>query len=229
MGRYLVPILTAVLLASAASAHTDITAGVARTMILTDENLVVLDVREYSEFCGSTEHIEDAADLPWIAGVLQSRFDELPADAKILVICASGGRSHQAATFLDGEGFANVYDIQGGMSAWEWETEACGAAPVVSLHKNTQGSAINWTPVHDLQDYDLIRGVVDNIADAGFFTDLGPTDCLTESSVLTYHTDPDLPQSVYFYLARQVQGSWGASSNHEVRHPVLIGCDGGLD
>ena len=229
MERYLAPMLTALLMASAASAHTEIFPSEARTMILADENLVVLDVREYSEFCGSLDHIEDAANLPWNSGVLQARVAELPTDANIVVVCMSGGRSHQAASFLDGQGFTNVYDMQGGMNAWDWETEACGSAPVVTLRKNPMGSEINWTPVPGTQDYDLIRGNVENIYDAGTYIDLGPSLCLVEGSPFTYHTDTDLPDGTYFFLVRQVEGTWGESSDNSTRSPVPVNCDGALD
>jgi hypothetical protein len=57
--------------------------------------------------------------------VLQARYEELPIDDPILVVCRSGGRSNQAATFLDSMGFSVIYDMQGGMNAWIWDTELC--------------------------------------------------------------------------------------------------------
>lgn len=229
MSRYFIPLLAVALLTPAASGHTDISSSQARAMIVADENLVVIDVRENSEFCGSVEHIENAANLPWISGELQARFDELPTDVDIIVVCASGGRSNLAANFLDGEGFTNVYDMQGGMSAWAWSTEACGVVPVVAMRKQAQGSEVDWTPAHDKQDYDLLRGVVDDVADAGTTIDLGPTDCLRESSPFTSYTDPEIPQSTYFYLARQTQGSWGESSDDKDRTSASLSCETGRD
>lgn len=224
MGRSLATLLIAILAVSTAAAHTELSTAEAHAMILSDESLIVLDVREYSEFCGSLEHIENAANLPWVSGALQTRLDELALDARILVVCASGGRSHQAATFLDGQGFTNVFDMQGGMSAWAWETEACDQEPVVMLGKTPAGPEIDWTPVGGTQDYDLIRGVVDNILDAGTYVDLGPAECLSKSSPFTYHTDPVLIETAYFYLARQVLGSWGESSDQRVRTPAPPDC-----
>jgi len=210
---------------SAAFEHTEISSSVAQQMIASGQDLIVLDVREYSEFCGSYEHIEDAVNLPWSSDVLEARFEEVPADATIIVVCASGGRSHLASTFLDDEGYSDVYDMEGGMSGWEFETEACDTNPVLLLHKDGPEVEINWTPVDGRQDYDLLRGLLSNIADGGTIVDLGPTDCLAKESPYTYYPDTETPLSgsVHFYLARQVDGSWGRSSQGQPRIPQF--CD----
>ena len=40
-------------------------------------------------------------------------------------MCRSGGRGGAAAAFLCGEGYAPVYNMTGGMLAWEWDTVLC--------------------------------------------------------------------------------------------------------
>lgn len=108
-----------------ASAHTDVTAEQARDLISSTDDLVVVDVREPSEYCDDTGHIPGALNYPWNSGVLKARYEELPKDSPILVVCGSGGRSNSAAKFLNSKGFSLVYDMLGGMSAWEWETVPC--------------------------------------------------------------------------------------------------------
>jgi len=103
-------------------AHTDVTAEQARELIDSTDDLTIVDVREPSEYSGSRGHIPGALNYPWNSGVLQVRYEELPADDPILVVCASGGRSNQASNFLDSKGFSMVYDMLGGMSAWIWDT-----------------------------------------------------------------------------------------------------------
>ena len=108
-----------------ASAHTDVTPEQAYELIGSTDDLTVVDVREPSEFCGAGGHIPGAVNYPLTSGVLYDRYEELPMDNPILVVCRSGGRSNQAATFLDSQGFSMVYDMTGGMNAWIWETEPC--------------------------------------------------------------------------------------------------------
>ena len=143
------------------------------------------------------------------------------------MVCSSGGRSHQAATFLDNQGFTHVYDMQGGMSAWSWDKEGCDASPVITMHGATTGTEINWTPANGIQDYDLIRGVLEEIADAGTFIDLGPADCLCKDSPFTYLTEIEEPATCYFYLARRSGGPWGESSDRVPRNPASLSCQGG--
>ena len=108
-----------------ALAHTDVTAEQARNLIDSTNDLVVVDVREQYEYCDATGHIPGALNYPWNSGVLEARYEELPIDGPVLVVCRSGGRSDRAANFLDSKGFSMVYDMLGGMRAWIWETAPC--------------------------------------------------------------------------------------------------------
>jgi len=108
---------------SSALAHTDITAKEAKELIDTTDDLTIIDVREPHEYNGTGGHIPGALNYPLNSGVLQVRYEELPMDGPILVVCRSEGRSNRAANFLDSKDFSMVYDMQGGMSAWKWETE----------------------------------------------------------------------------------------------------------
>jgi len=106
-----------------ALAHTDVTAEQARELIDSTDDLMVIDVREPSEYSDTGGHIPGALNYPLYSGVLLTRYEELPMDGPVLVVCGSGSRSHQAAKFLDSKDFSMVYDMQAGMSAWIWETE----------------------------------------------------------------------------------------------------------
>jgi rhodanese-related sulfurtransferase len=108
-----------------ALAHTDITPLEAKELIDNNKNLTVIDVREESEHCSTTGHIPGARNYPLISGVLGEHYQELPLDGEFLVVCQSGHRSNTAAEFLDANGFQHIYDMQGGMSAWVWETVGC--------------------------------------------------------------------------------------------------------
>jgi rhodanese-related sulfurtransferase len=114
-------------------AHTDVSPQEAKNMIDTNEDLIVVDVREEeSEYCNEDPtppmlpgHIPGALNYPWSSGIFDEKHQELPKDGEILLICHSGNRSNQAAEFLDDKGYLHVYDMVGGMMAWEWETVVC--------------------------------------------------------------------------------------------------------
>lgn len=42
----------------------------------------------------------------------------LPKDKPVLLVCAVGGRSYVAAQFMSRQGFQEVYNLSGGISAW---------------------------------------------------------------------------------------------------------------
>jgi rhodanese-related sulfurtransferase len=98
--------------------HTDISVDQAKAKN-SDPNLLVIDVREKNEFCDQEfGHIPGALNYPWNSGMLQSQLNELPQNKDILIICRGGYRSDLAASFLAGQGFSTVYDINGGMAEW---------------------------------------------------------------------------------------------------------------
>jgi len=120
--------LVSVVLGAGGCAHTDVTAGQAQRLITATDDLIIVDVRERSEYCDARGHIPGALNYPYTSGVLEARYQELPKDHPILVVCRSGRRSNLAAELLRSHGFTEVYDMTGGMKAWEWETAPCDEA-----------------------------------------------------------------------------------------------------
>lgn len=76
---------------------------------------VVVDVREPWEF--QMGHVEGAQLIP--LGQLAQRTAELDPETPVAVICQSGSRSLSAAALLAQRGFKKIYNVQGGMSAWQ--------------------------------------------------------------------------------------------------------------
>ena len=76
----------------------------------------VIDVREVPEFNDALGHILTAELVPLatvpVAAVSWDR------EAPVLVVCRSGGRSARAALALTQMGFRRVYNLAGGMLAW---------------------------------------------------------------------------------------------------------------
>lgn len=84
--------------------------------LMNDEDVIVLDVRESSEY--SNGHIRDALHIPMSA--LTSRITELEKhkNKQILAYCRSGSRSNSACNTLSKQGFEKVSNLAGGIMAW---------------------------------------------------------------------------------------------------------------
>ena len=84
--------------------------------LMNDDSLVVLDVRESSEY--SSGHIRDSIHIP--ISSLSKRVSELDKfkTQKILAYCRSGSRSNHACRILSKQGFENVNNLAGGIIGW---------------------------------------------------------------------------------------------------------------
>lgn len=78
------------------------------------EPFELIDVREPFEY--EIARIDGAKLIP--LGEISERLDELSGEQPIVVHCHSGKRSAQAARLLQQHGFANVYNLEGGIDAW---------------------------------------------------------------------------------------------------------------
>jgi molybdopterin/thiamine biosynthesis adenylyltransferase/rhodanese-related sulfurtransferase len=78
------------------------------------EPFELIDVREPFEY--EIARIDGAKLIP--LGEITERLDELTGEQPIVVHCHSGTRSAQAARLLQQRGFANVYNLEGGIDAW---------------------------------------------------------------------------------------------------------------
>jgi sulfur-carrier protein adenylyltransferase/sulfurtransferase len=74
----------------------------------------LIDVREPFEF--EIARIDGAKLIP--LGDILGRADELDREQTLIVHCHSGRRSAQAVRLLKQRGFANVYNLEGGIDAW---------------------------------------------------------------------------------------------------------------
>jgi rhodanese-related sulfurtransferase len=77
------------------------------------DDSVILDVREPDEYAAG--HAPGALHIPM--GAIPHRTPELPDDARLVVVCRSGGRSARVTAYLRQEGLDAV-NLDGGMRAW---------------------------------------------------------------------------------------------------------------
>jgi rhodanese-related sulfurtransferase len=80
-----------------------------------DENLHLVDVREYAEFAGG--RVAGSILIP--LGEIDRRHGELDPEKTIYLICRTGNRSSQAQRKLSALGFRKVVNVAGGFEAWK--------------------------------------------------------------------------------------------------------------
>jgi rhodanese-related sulfurtransferase len=97
-----------------ASGYVNVDVSQAKQMIESDPNLAILDVRTQQEY--NTGHIHNAILIP--VTELPNRLGELNKERETLVYCGSGGRSATASQILVDNGFSNIYNMLGGITAW---------------------------------------------------------------------------------------------------------------
>lgn len=87
------------------------------TLLINREDAVVVDVREPGEY--SKGHIPNSRHIP--LAQLDKRLPELDRfkDRPVIVNCQSGNRAFSACSALRKAGFAKVFNLDGGVSAWE--------------------------------------------------------------------------------------------------------------
>ena len=83
---------------------------------------LVLDVREHWEL--DTASLAAATHVPMAE--VPGRLDELKqaqGNRELVVMCHSGMRSRQIASFLNQNGFERVWNLEGGIDAWSAEVD----------------------------------------------------------------------------------------------------------
>lgn len=80
------------------------------------EDVVVLDVRTPEEW--EMGIIENANRINFYDSDFESQLDQFDLEKPIMVYCKSGGRSGSAAEILQKKGFKKIYNLNGGITAW---------------------------------------------------------------------------------------------------------------
>lgn len=87
------------------------------TQMINRDDALILDVRESNEY--SEGHIINSLHIPLSA--LKTRMSDLEKHKakKVIIACRSGHRSSQACATLRKAGFEQVFNLSGGVMAWE--------------------------------------------------------------------------------------------------------------
>ena len=126
--RKLIPFFLSLLLlagcaapAESEASYRQISMDEAITMMETENNYIILDVRTPEEF--AEKHIPDAINIP-NETIGTEEIPELPdKEQLILVYCRSGNRSKQASEKLVRLGYTTIVEF-GGINDWPGETVA---------------------------------------------------------------------------------------------------------
>lgn len=81
------------------------------------QEVVLLDVREPDE--REVAQIDPSIHIPM--NDVPARLAEIPKDRRLIVYCHHGGRSLMVASYLEGEGFRETVNLDGGIDAWSVE------------------------------------------------------------------------------------------------------------
>ena len=84
--------------------------------LINHQSATVVDVREPDEY--QKGHILNARNVP--LGQVEARVGEIEKfkDKPLIIACASGSRSGSAAAMLRKRGFTQVFNLNGGITAW---------------------------------------------------------------------------------------------------------------
>ena len=89
----------------------------AMTIINEDSNTVIIDVRSSEEF--NEGHIKNSLNIP-LDEIIDITYNK---ETNIIVYCATGVRSSEAAKELSSLGYTKIYNLDGGLLNWGFELE----------------------------------------------------------------------------------------------------------
>jgi rhodanese-related sulfurtransferase len=80
------------------------------------KDIILIDVRTPEEFAQG--HIPGAKLINIYDQNFQQKLSALPKNQTVMVYCRSGNRSMQAVPALQKAGFKEIFELDGGMNAW---------------------------------------------------------------------------------------------------------------
>ena len=139
------------------------------------ERITILDVRQPREY--EEGHLPGARLIPLTE--LNERFAEIDPRKPTVVYCASGNRSRIASQMLVAKGFEAVYNLTGGMHAWNGHTAigepTLGLAVFSGAISTRQSLLVAYSMEQGLRDFylsilpevsrDAVRGLFEKLAD----------------------------------------------------------------
>lgn len=86
------------------------------TQAWVENGALLVDVREKDEVSILAYDVPNIINIP--LSEFEERFNEIPKDKDVVMVCKGGGRSLRAAGFLVNHGYTNVVNMQHGIARW---------------------------------------------------------------------------------------------------------------
>lgn len=87
-----------------------------KTAIENNDAITLIDVRTEDEY--NAGHIDGALNININGSSFADEIAKLDKNKPVYVYCLSGGRSSNAANYMSQQGFKEIYNMQGGIMAW---------------------------------------------------------------------------------------------------------------
>lgn len=124
MKKYILILITVFSFGIAAFAQTANTVAVTnlsaerfKAIIANDKNGMIIDLRTSDEM--NKGYIKGAIQLDYLAKDAEKQIDKLDKNKTYYIYCAGGGRSADAAEYMEKHGFKRIYNFEKGFSDWE--------------------------------------------------------------------------------------------------------------
>ena len=88
-----------------------------KAVAFSDKNGIILDLRTTQEITDKG-YLKGAVQLDFLAKDAEDKIGKLDKNKTYYIYCASGGRSGDAAEYMEKHGFKKVYNLEKGFSEW---------------------------------------------------------------------------------------------------------------
>ncbi len=113
----LIALLVTGLSACAQQGGSNIDVNQVSEMLAENPDIVLIDVRTPEEF--QQGHLEGAKLINFYGSNFNAEVEKLDSAKKYVVYCRSGGRSAKSVKAMKKMGFTDVYNMSGGVLAWQ--------------------------------------------------------------------------------------------------------------
>ena len=95
----------------------DLSADAVAAMLKSDTSAMLVDVRTPEEYAEG--HLRNSTLMDYYRADIHDRLRSLPKDRSVVLYCRSGRRSADAKHYLDSLGYTRVFNMLGGIVAWQ--------------------------------------------------------------------------------------------------------------